>query len=451
MSIKFTIKVKGFREGIEPAILVATKGIDPDHENAALLTLVSDDKGITALADGGHAAISTELLADLNDIGYVPGNSGTCTVKANDLSMTLQSFDANDSLLIEERNTSGGSGRELVFTSLADPDRETYQTLPLLGRDIESSKIIKKFSESKKIKIRRDILVQSAKRLEFAHGWQNFRREFLHWMIELTNEQVRFIAGDGGVFAILDQSGSNLIETKNPDSLLVPNHATKPLNAALATQKDEFASFYPDDRYLTVKCGQVHMIIYDLEPNVKWPNVDKILNRTSSIKVTTKAENWANAVKGLMATLSNFEELKPKGEYHLTAMTLNSKKPNIALSTDGLMKANRKVPIEGSDYGGNGEVTLLVSTPNLDQAFKEASSSEYIQVEVDPTSNSAPVIFRYHAKQTVGDPTMFAKVSDGSGISERYTVFFAQIPPKKSQPKSATPVQVKTHLQTQGN
>lgn len=425
MSMKFQAKVKELIKGIEPATMVAIKGTEKEYENAGLITLSNDDNGITILADGGRVSLSTEMPSDIVDMNYKSSDHGTITVRASDLIATLHSFDLNDEIKIEEKSLGPTGGREIIFTSLFDKEGETYQTLPVQIKDIEKSAIVKSFSDSKKIKIRRDIFLNAAKRLIFAHGYENNRPEFLYWLLNVKKNEIRFAAGTGGLFANIDVEGKEISEIKNDTQILIPNQATVPIIESLNTQKDDFVSIIPSDKYLTIRCGHIHMLICNLEPNIKWPDVDKILNRSSSVKITTRTDSWKPTVLGLTATYS--EDLKKTGNYHIAHLEFDSSKKQIFAKTDGVMKAHRKVPVEDSKYDGQKKCDIKLLSEYLNICIKEAKDDEFVQLEIDPENAKAPVVVRYHAKQSVGNANEFIKVSDGSGVAEKYSLFFAPI------------------------
>lgn len=287
--MKFKVKVKEFLEGLEPAFTVATKGVRRDYPLATLVTIVAEKKKITVLADGGRMTISNEI-SDLTcgDVGFYECLSGgTCTVRTSELRATLSSFSLSDEIMIETRayaenkadkdadaadgddkvvaDAAVESGQELLFTLLSDT--EQYQTVPCLRSHIQTPQAVTDFMETQKpddaFQMRREIFFYAASKVLFAQGFEEHREKYMYWVIRAEKEQVRFAAGSGARFAILDIDGKDITNVSKQTNLLIPNEQSAALLEIIskAEYNNEQIYFYTSNTHLIIDCASFRAAI----------------------------------------------------------------------------------------------------------------------------------------------------------------------------------------------
>lgn len=463
--MKFKVKVKEFLEGLEPAFAVATKATRRDYALANLVTIIAEQDKVFALADGGRMTISNEMSKIVYpDLNYECSRGGSCTVRAAELRATLSSFSLSDEITLETRTYTepadsadadgdGGdsqaddgqsgtvaSGQELVFTLVSDP--EQFQTVPCLREVIRVPQAVIDHMETKTphdaFQIRRDIFLYAANKVFFARGFEEHRNEgkYMYWMVRANKDYVRFVAGSGARFAVLDIDGADISNAASATNLIIPNEQTVPLLDIISKVEynKERMYFYPTKGHLIIDCGSFRASMSGYEADKAWVDENKFLERDNSLVFTTKISDWSNVVRGISATFN--EEMKKQHDFHYATLEINFKKKEITAKSDGIMKSNRKVPIINADVSPNldkdGKMVFSCISQYLSEAVKCAAEDEFVQMEL--FDSKKPMIVRYHADSTgaVGDPKTFNLTNSTHGINERFAIFFS---PTKSKSK----------------
>lgn len=438
--MKFKAKVKGFLTGLEPVFVAATKGCTKDYRMALLITLTSTESGIKAAADGGRMSLVNMLDGlDQANFAYECLEQGSVTVRAVDMRKMLQSFNPEDEIIFEVRQSSKteeenadsedlseasqaeavqNSGMEVVCM-LAN-DASEMQTLPCVTTAVEPN-LSESIEDASDLKVRRDLFVASASRISFAQGFQEYRPAYLYWVMRASKNSVRFVAGSGGRFAVLDTFGDTTTNASKKQNVLIPNLQTPALIEIFGKLSGDYMSFIQTERQLVIRCGSVQAIISQIDPNIKWPDENILLERQSKTKFVTKISNWVNAVKGISAT--NSDDIKKQRHVHTASITLDPQQKLLYTKSNDQLKSNRKVVVDDLQTESGESFTFKCVSQYLTEAIKNGEDNEYIQVEMD--SEATPVVIHYHANDKLGDAKIFEKKDETLGINERYTIFFA--------------------------
>jgi len=442
--MKFTARVRGLLDGLEPVITVATKSAVKEYKSANFITLNASEDGITASADGGRMSITNSLDA-LNQsvLGYNCVQPGSITVRAFDVRRVLQSFNEDDEISFEVKQSSEGtkieenteqneemtpaqyamldSGHEVVCTLISDT--EEMQTMPCSTVLISPSLI--EPLKSSPINIRRDVFVASASKISFAHGFQDFRKEYLYWVLRLDKGHVRFVAGSGGRFAILDTyaDADVLTNASKKQDILIPNHVTAALIDVFSKNDNDYLTFQTGERQISISSGSANVIISQIEPDVKWPDENVILNRSNKIKIVTRVGNWLNAIKGISAT--NSEEIKKQGQIHTASISFDPKSKMIHAKSNDQLKSHRKISVDDAwtDDSNASDIVLRCASKYLTEAIKNGDNDAYMQMEID--GENRPIVVRYHSSDKISKPNECKKVNEALGVTEQYSFFFA--------------------------
>lgn len=466
--MKFNVRVKEFIKGVEPALSVATKGTVHNYQMAGLVTVEAIKEGIFLYGCGGRMSIKNELskkYEDENDLNFACVTPGRFTVKAVDIKATLASFAPTDIISVELRTDSTAkqddksadasseeeseekddgvaaqlaAGQEVVCTLLADQTGEQFQTMPCFQEHIAMPQYVIDFMEDKKklndaFKIRRDLFVYASNKILFARGFEEGKESYMYWVIRAKQNSLRFVAGSGARFAILDVDGddiSNVKKEKNVN-LLIPNEQTQPILDIVSGSMSEMLNFICIDKWMIIECGTFVAAISNYESDITWPDENTFLTRKNSMVFTTKISDWANVVRGIVATYD--QDMKKQHDVHYATLDINLGKKELATKTDGMMKSSRKIPIKGTKViddsaSKDGKMLFTCVSKYIAEAIKHGSEDECVQIELENTRK--PVIFRYHAPTdgTISDPKNFVLKNSIYNIDERFSIFFA---PKK--------------------
>ena len=417
--MKFKAQAGGLLAGIKPLLAVATKGTQDDYPQVNLITLTAVLNAVQGVADGGLVKILNEIGNDNYNLDYVCEEDGVATVNASDLYCSLDSFPPSSVLTIKLDNVAGG--RSLVISDSNDES----QSLPVHDNHCEyNPPEPDKKGKSVSITLRRDMFISYANKIAFAQGEMEQFKQYTYWVMRAIGpDHLRFAAGSGNRFAVVDLEGSNLNNSKNTVSILFPNEQSKALLSVLGGLRCEDIVIEPQSSFINITCGKTKLCILNVDPSISWPDENKLLERTSKFMFTTKVANWKGAIKGIVAT--NNDEQRKQNQVHGCSLSIDLAKKLIQTKADAVMKSSRKVSID--DFASNEaerEFEILCTSVYLNEILSKSGDETYLQFEVDGVNS--PVVVRFYSSQNVGDPKNFVKATD-DGIKERYSVLFSTI------------------------
>lgn len=426
--MKFKAKVSGLIQGLSPVIAIAQKGVHKEYPQAYLVTIKATQKALEVFADGGHVSASNEINDLLYGLDYVATSEGAITVNAVDLHQILLSFSENDVVVIElhEIKAPDGTvgGREISIS--LESDVEQVQTIPVqdLVCELQTPVGVKKGTKLNKITLRRDLFINYANKIMFAHGDMDQMKNFLYWVLRSYDTgALRFAAGTGSIFAIIDLDGANLSDSKVSMDLYFPNKQTQAILGVLNEVKDDMVSIESQDRYVSISCGSVKMVLYTCDPTIVWPDENQYLGRASKFGFVTKVVNWRNAVKGIVAT--NNSEAKQQTKVHNCLLNVDFSKMVIQARSESSLKSIRKIAIDKFVTNEDEkQVSIKCNSRFVNDIISKASDDEYIQFEIEDSKK--PIVVRYYACDDFRDPLTLTKPND-DGIRERYSIIFATV------------------------
>lgn len=426
--MKFKAQAGGFIKGLKPIFVVATKGVVKDYQQAGLVTLNAFANGVHAIADGGRVSAINDINNSSYNFDYSCEEDGTVTIRASDFEKTLSSFSPSEMILFELVN-----GSEFRMSSVSDP--EESQTLPVATVCCQFQEIDNSDNDSDeyaddcgnkptKINIRKDIFQTYANKVMFAYGDQEKYKEFAYWVLRaFGSNSLRFVSGTGTLFAVVEVDGNNVSDSNKNIRILFPNDQTSILLNMLKEFPCIDITIECNRRHICVTCESIKVNIYSCDPGVKWPDENVFLQRNSKFNIVTKAANWKNAIKGILAT--NSEDLKEENKVHNCILNLDLTKKVINTKTDYALKSSRKVAIE--DIGTNEDakdIKINCVSRYMSEIVSRANDEEFLQFEIE--SPNSPVVVRKYANSGVDNYMNLNKPTE-DGLKERYTIFFATL------------------------
>lgn len=421
--MKFTAKLVGLLNGLQPVVGVAETGAKREYPDAFKVSLTAKQDGIIAEAHNGNVAI-TNLLKDQTNLDYVHAADGSVTVNAKDLLNTLSSF-ATDEVVDVSLN-----GNELVF--VPQSDAEKLQTVPSEVRQIEMPKVATDFDSE--ITVNKGSLIEAANSVLFAIGFEKFRPEFLYWKLLVEPKKMRAVCGDGGRFPLYEIEGDNIVTAKKATTFLIYKEQNPALLKVLGTVDTETVDIKEftnskgadglTDQFV-IKVGSATVVLIGHDPGIKWPDETAFLTRPNTHKFVTKAADWNKEMVGVWATYN--EDVRTQNVVHTTTLLFDTKKGLVYLKAENTMKSVRKVKLldsvvpEGSDT-----IEFKCVTSILRDCIKQASGN--IQMElIDPAK---PMVVKYFAGDKVADGALH-RTNTSTGTKEQYVMFFGAYNKKK--------------------
>jgi len=423
--MKFRVRVKELKKAMEPIFAVATTNGIKDYENAGRVTFIAEKEKIVSIIDNGRVQLIGEVNLDTYpDLQYEFIEGGSITIRAKELEEVIGSFGDGDTVeaeIISSNSSDDDESKELRFSNSSD--LEVYQSLQTLPGSVGFPKIVMDEMEaSDPFTINRGIYAMASKRLTFANGYEDFRPEYKYWIIRADKDELRFAAGSGGRFAVIDYEGTGLTNvTKGKKNVLIPGEQSAMLLKVVSKIQDETIDLYTLSGHLVIKTDDFIMSMPQYEPNTSWPDENKFLTRDNSYKMVTRLGDWPAIVKGVLATCN--DEFRKSNDYHLAIMTFNTDKKEILVEADGrTMKSRRKAKISDIDGPMPNDLIIRMESNYIAEAFKSSADDDYCQWEFSGGDNKV-VVLRFFASPEVGDPKEFARINTATGIKERYSIF----------------------------
>lgn len=425
--MNFSVKVSGFKNAISNIVDVSIKDAIKDSPGEDKIILSPDKQYISASAFNGRIAIS-EDLSDINndDLCYRFNDPGEIIVNSKDILRVLDSFEPKEIVVFETNSSTS----ELIIKKESDSDQ--YQTLPCYSQTITFPKSASKFD--KEVEIRKDILLAGIDRVFFAVGFEADREQYLYWVMRTYKEGVRFAAGTGSIFSVVNFDGADII-TSNPETtkILFPKAHTSVVHKILSAMTCEkikikqSLSTDPSPYQIVIEAGTVVMTLVGMSPNISWVDENRFLDMKYDSKMVVDISDFGWASRGVMATFN--EEMSKSNRISKSIIEVNPVKSLITVETKDLMKALRKVNIKDyfSSDGQNKEHKITCSSTYLSNMTKFSSKTKNVQIEMFHDDINKPVLIRYYANDKVSDADDIKNQNNMAGVTEKLNMFFAQL------------------------
>ena len=420
--MKFRVKVQGFTNGIIPAAEVAAKS-SKDFISDGKIKIVVEPKEIAVYAFSGIIGIESKLsTTTIDKLDYRFDTPGEVTVSAKDLLAVLSSFAPTESVVIEAKKD--GDTQKLFIT--LERDDEQFQTLPCLDDCVSLPKESAKFENT--LTITRDVLMKGISRVSFATGFEKERPRYKYWALKMfKNGTIRFSAGDGGRWAVLDLEGKSIVSSgKGEHSFLIHRDHTPIVMKVLEHSVDANVvlkqSAKNDSYHIVIEAMPHKMILVGLDPTVTSVDEDIFINRAYKHKVVTVLADWKYAALGVSATFNDI--CRKTNQSHKARIDFDFVKKTMIVKTDYSMSSTRKIPIVDSSVSdGITDSWFICSSAILKEITDCSEYGKSVQMEMSDAKE--PVIVRLYAADKVTDGLTLKNVDDGTGITEKFCIIFA--------------------------
>lgn len=315
------------------------KGVDTEN----MITIKSDKNKITALSFGGSAGVISEINKDyFEDISYKSIDIGEATVDAKIMMQSLSVFGPSDVDIELESNQ--------LVVSLCD-DKDFIQRIPTYDMIVSLPKIATDFSIE--ISINREVLIGGIRKVQFAMGFEETRPQYLCLILETFKDKVRFLAGNGGQFAISDVRGPYIIKGAKSEIVFPRNNISNIISILSNSSADDIKIKYAkkdDDNnipaQIVLKFDGTCLCLFKIDSKIKSQNVQKVLDFDYPNRVVNSISEWKRSIAGI-----NAAEMGDKGseKISVTEVTLNNKKKCLYIETKGELKSKSKVNFKEVD------------------------------------------------------------------------------------------------------
>lgn len=426
--MNFSVKVVGFKKAISNIVDVSVKDAVKESVGEDKIILSADTQYISASAFNGRIAIS-EDLSDINNdnLCYKFSDPGEVVLNSKDLMRVLDSF-APDEIVIFETDKSNSE-----ITIKKEKDHDQYQTLPCYSETITFPKEATSFE--KDIEIRKDVLLAGIDRVFFVIGFEEEREKYLHWVIRSYKDGVRFAAGTGSIFSVVNFDGSDIVTSKPVDSdMLFPKIHTPVVQKILSSLicekikiKQSSSTDSSSPYQIVIEAGSVVMTLVGMKPDIAWVDENKFLDMKYDSKMVMDISDFSWASRGVMATFN--DDMSKSNRISKSIVNIDPSKSLITVETKDLLKALRKVNIKDyvSSSGQNKDHKFICSSTYLSDMTKFSSKTKNIQIEMFSGDINKPIMIRYYANDKVSEQNDMKNQNNMAGITEKLNMFFVQL------------------------
>ncbi|MFW6172792.1 MAG: hypothetical protein ACOC5T_03520 [Elusimicrobiota bacterium] len=422
--MRFECKNAGFINGLVPVCEVSTYSIIKDYTGLDKINIKVKDGGAEVSAFNGRVSVSNDISEmTVDNFEYFLREEGETTVRTSSLTSILDSFEDDEILEIFVRDVDGG-GEELVICKKSDTDE--YQTLPCLDNSVNLPK--KSSSYGQKLTIDRDIFVNAIKNIKFAVGFEDHNFRYKHYYLVINTGRMRYIAGTGGRFVVLDIDSDKLFSIdgkKKKIEFLFPKESLNVVSKILATMDDEkiiISQTKENDNNAQImfSVGSVKIILIDLDQTVKYPDVSGIVDDDNmSNKMVTSLSDWELVGKGIVAT---YDENMKKANRIPRANIIIGDEDTMIIESKDVLKAHRKVPV--IDKKVEKPIQYICPSAYLKEISENGKGNIQIETYGEPKK---PIVVRYYASSKVQKREDIKEDNEALGLTRRFTFFFAPL------------------------
>ena len=420
--MKFEVKALAFLKSIIPVTDVATKAVFKDLASVGKISIKTIVDQVEAVAFGGRLGIKADVSnKTVNDLSLKILEEGEVIVSAVDLSNVLSSFMPQDLITFELSK----KGKQSEVSIYASNDNEEFQTLPCYDVQIDLPKASKKVNQQ--VKIDKKAFLKGLNKVFFAIGYEETKPQYLYWAMKVSKEKVRFSAGDGGRWAVLDMTGKDFIDytdSKEIEFLFMKEHTqvfSKVLDASnvddltikqYAKTSGSFSVFLEASPY--------EIILVGMDPSMVGVDESVFLDRDYKHRILVNIADLEYASRGIYATFN--EQCRKLNKEHKVKVSFDFKKKKAVLKANYSMSSSRKVTLVDCDSADN-DCWFIAVSPYLREITGHAQNSETIQMET--SGPKTPVLVRFFAGNKVTDKDTIKFKDDALDISEQFSTFFA--------------------------
>lgn len=398
--MKFTVNAKAFLAYIDPAIDVATKGTIKDFSSANKISISSNTDGLLVNAFGGK--LSTSLNTS-SDISYKHEADGQAVVDCSQLLSAVQSFGDKDVVV------------ELCDSAVKISNGKNSQTVQTFtdSIDIIDHYLIAKSSWT----IDRKLFLHAFGKVAFSMGEMKEKERFYTLCLKKTDNSIRFIAGSGARFTVLDIADSTLVDHEGEKEILIPKEQMIALasiikNSDCSTIVIKQLLDDNENSQIVFMIDKNSYVISSVDNSLKYIDEEKRISKDTKMAFSTKRADWEGAIKGMNATFTS--EYKKSNDVFVVMLDADTEDKVVKLSTDTPLKSERYIDIIDVSANDITSCELMCVAPFISEILKYATDNDYVTFYIN--SETEPVLL------TVND-----RINEITKTTESFYVFFVLI------------------------
>lgn len=430
--MKITCTASEFLEVVEPACYVASKSMLKTNPFNDLLTIKTEDNRLSLLSFNGMVSLETNIKnVSLEFEKMKAEGNGKVTVSSTNLVKNVKSFYDDEILSIELLNKN--DQKELRISK--QDDTEEFQSLPCYSTDISTPEY-NKVEIAKELEIHRETFVRCANKVSFAIGFED---HFLYWIMRTAGSKIRFASGDNRRIAIFDIKGNGLVSSKSKTSnIMFPKEQSAVLLKLLGNancnnftiKESKKTSLY----YHAIEFDNHKMVISHVDPNLQWPDENKVLNKDIKTQFIVSAKDWEVVAKAVDAAFDGAEVDDNKAE--VVTLKTEFSKNLLHIEVNETHRISRKVSFVDYRSESGEDIEFKVFALYLKEMFNKGEKEGKYQFDFGEVTENAngdksigPFFIRYYADDSVKEKKDIKFIDKGTGWE--YQFLFIVLPTMK--------------------
>lgn len=279
--MKFTVKKECFVEALAKMSAVSTNAVKTDYDQAFRVTISAEPKQIVFLGSNGHLSARYEITKE-KDPQFNCEEEGIATVDV----VATQKI----------ANALGGETKDNIFLVSTDTGSSPALVIKDTSSKLKKVSKIQILSENHKFSLAKpkkgfahtfkcDDFIASMNRVVKYITKHNYKVRYLMVCIQFVKDEIRFVAGDGGRFAIYGyktQPNPAVPDTDEGMKFILPADQAKIITSLLADTNE--AEFIFDEENCYVKPQNELTILLKGIPKEKYISYEKHAFRAGEAK-----------------------------------------------------------------------------------------------------------------------------------------------------------------------
>ncbi len=274
--MEFIINTKTFSKYVTPAADIAMKDAIKDHLSAGMINISAYPKSLMIDAYGGSASITVKVG---QSDGYQYGRMGNACVQAKELAEALKSFPPTEDLVVCIKDD------RLALSPVSD--KYNYIKIPRVSNLMEPPESPEEYDEE--VTVNREYFVRGLQQIKYAPATDEIMFSYMCVLFESSNNTLKFSAGSGGRFAVVEYVGNNEFISSGDTKIIIPNTNVSNIirvfkNDPSPTLDIKMSSGDPTENIPmqhVIASDNITVRIYGAETFTDYPVLTKILNYNS--------------------------------------------------------------------------------------------------------------------------------------------------------------------------
>ena len=196
----------------------------------------------------------------------------------------------------------------------------------------------------------REYFVRGLQQVEYASSDEEKLFPYMCVLFESSNDSLRFSAGNGGCFAVVNYTDNNNLISSGESKIIFPNNNISNILRILKRVKSDTVDIKSSSEnlaenmpmQLALLVDDLTIRIYGIEHFTKYPDLTKVANYNYSYQIPTQMQDWKYVAEAITASRYSFQDI-----IHDLKAVADINNGRLEIQTNSQM--NRKVPFKTED------------------------------------------------------------------------------------------------------